>query len=144
LPEPPQIKENSAVLQFPKLAIAGAAPKPARPAPKVVAFIKPAQRGLLHRVFGGQKDHFVPANPLEHPMPPAKTLGTAGDETIELEAKIDRNGNVVHVKTIEGSDELARASANTVYHWRFEPARQNGSPVDSDMLVRFEFSNSPR
>ncbi len=148
LPEPPTITEKASLPQFPKLPVsASASPQPTR----VVAYIKPAPQSSLKQVLralrlsGGKTEAFTPANPLEHPMPAAaKPLAADADKTVELAAKIDATGNVVNVKVLQGSTQLADTSANALYRWRFEPARQNGAPVDSEMLVRFEFSNSTR
>jgi outer membrane biosynthesis protein TonB len=131
--------------QLPKLVIPADTPKPKR----VVAFIKPSQPFLrkvpILRALGKSGDSFVPANPLEHPLPPGATASDAeGQDAVELAARIDRSGKVTHVKTLQGSKDLARASAAVLYRWKFEPARQNGAPVDSEMLVRFEFGETPQ
>jgi protein TonB len=111
------------------------APAPAR----VVAYIKPASSFMrkvpILRAFSGRKEDYVPASPLDHPLPATSRAGA-----VELSAKIDRQGMVVSVKVLQGDHQLAGASADALHHWKFEPARQNGSPVESEMLVRFEFS----
>jgi protein TonB len=96
-------------------------------------------------MLGGKgRRNFVPANPVENPLPavagrPAQAKTASA---VEMEARIDRRGNVVSVKVLNGDNRLASASAKTLYRWRFSPARQDGEPVDSEMLVRFEFAGA--
>jgi hypothetical protein len=142
VPDPPQIAEGRPLDQVPKLLIPVATP--IHPGPRVVAYVKPAPPSFIRRVLGTSSDGFTPANPLDHPLPPIAPTAPSRYQAVELAAKIDRNGKVVRVKTLEGSGELARISASTLSQWRFQPARQNGEPVDSEMLVRFELSNTPR
>jgi hypothetical protein len=98
-------------------------------------------------VLGGKsREGFVPANPLENPLPAisARPLDARKPASVEMAAKIDRRGNVVSVKIVDGDNRLAGLSSKTLYRWRFNPARQNGEPVDSEMLVRFEFAGNDR
>ncbi len=146
LPDPPALSRTP-MPQIPKLAIP--ANLPHGPAQRVVAYIKPSQSLLRRlpvlRAFSRDNEKFVPANPLEHPLPAGGGKADRdGDASVELAAKIDRSGKVVAVKMMQGSNELARASALVLYRWRFEPARQDGEPVESEMLVRFEFGESPQ
>ncbi len=147
LPDPPAVAVN-VVPQIPKIATPAAGPQ-SRPGKRVVAYIKPSQSLLRRlpvlRALSKSSETFVPANPLEHPLPGGTGSADAdSDGAVELAAKIDRSGKVINVKTLQGSNDLARASASVLYRWRFEPARQNGEPVDSEMLVRFEFTDSTR
>jgi hypothetical protein len=146
LPDPPAIVHASAVSALPKVIAARLGPAGAE---RIVAFVKPAPssslRGAFRKVLGGKGNQdFVPASPVDHPMPSvdAKAPVPEGDgaKSLEMEAKIDRQGNVVHVKVVGSHDPLSVACASALYRWRFDPARQNGEPVDSEMLVRFEFS----
>jgi protein TonB len=119
----------------------------------VVAFIKPVDRNrqgirripLLRSLAGsGDGEDFVPANPLSHPLPPVPDGEIAdGENSVELTARIDRGGSVARVKYSDGNHRLSKVSANALSHWRFEPARQNGEPVESEMVVRFEFRKKP-
>ncbi len=148
LPDPPAVSARTAMPQIPKLVMAGTSAR-SRPAKRVVAYIKPSESFLrkvpLLRAFARSREDFVPANPLEHPLPAgAAAADSEGADSVELAAKIDRSGKVIRVKTLEGSDELARTSAEVLYRWTFEPARQNGEAVESEMLVRFEFTEGPQ
>jgi len=81
---------------------------------------------------------------VDHPLPalPREEI-PEGDSSVELLARIDRSGAVAHVKFADGNSDLTEPSASALSQWRFEPARQNGAPVDSDLLVRFEFRKKP-
>jgi TonB family protein len=97
---------------------------------------------LLHGFSGHNAgEEFVPANPIEVPVPTQASAGNAlkKGNTIEMLAKVDREGNVESVKLVDGNRQLADTSAEAILRWRFEPARQNGTPVDSSMRIRFEF-----
>lgn len=86
----------------------------------------------------------MPANPVAHPLPAVPEDEIPASETsVELLARIDRSGTVAHVRFSDGNSQLTDASASALTQWRFEPARQNGEPVDSDLLVRFEFRKKP-
>ena len=81
----------------------------------------------------------MPALEASGPMPESDSA-----RSLEMVAKVDRTGKVVHVKVRKPEDPLSVACATALYRWKFDPARQNGAPVDSEMLVRFEFTISDR
>jgi len=150
LPDPPAVVASSR----PAAALPHFAPPPPpeREAPdKVVAYFKPAPassfRQAFEKVFTGHgaEDGFVAANPVERPLPvPAGAAPLEKGSSIEMLAKVDRYGNVVNVKMVEGNRQLADASADAILRWRFEPARRNGTPVESAMRIRFEFRGPSR
>jgi outer membrane biosynthesis protein TonB len=115
----------------------------------VVAYFKPAPlspiRGAFQKVFTGHAagDGFVPASPVESPLPspPASAVPLDEETNIEILAKVDRLGNVVNVKVVDGNRQLARLSTDALLRWRFDPARRNGAPVESAMRIRLEFRN---
>jgi len=122
------------------------APAP-RPPDQVIAYIKPAPPSFVRRAldrFAGRG--FVDARPLDHPLPevPRGEPPDGAQATVELRAKIGPGGRVVGLKPVSGDARLARASENALAHWTFEPARANGEPVESEMVVRFVFHHSPR
>jgi TonB family protein len=118
----------------------------------VVAYFKPAQpssiRQAFQKVFTGHSagDGFVAASPVEQPLPslPPDAVPLEEGASVEMQAKVDRLGNVVNVKVVEGNRQLADASADALFRWRFDPARRNGAPVESAMRIRFEFRNPSR
>jgi hypothetical protein len=113
----------------------------------VIAYLKPAPsssfRLAIQKVFTGHGtgDGFVPPNPIEYPLPspPPNAVPLEDGTNIEMLAKVDRLGNVVNVKVVEGNRQLADVSADALLRWRFDPARRNGVPVESAMRIRFEF-----
>jgi hypothetical protein len=115
----------------------------------VIAYLKPAApssiRHAIQKVFTGRSsgDGFVPANPVESPLPspPANAAPLEEGTNIEMLAKVDRLGNVVNVKVVDGNRQLADLSADALLRWRFDPARRNGAPVESAVRIRFEFHN---
>ena len=159
LPDPPAIAPHNSAPSLPRLTPFVPPPAPATglPAGGVVAYVKPAPPSSIRHAF--QKvpvilgltapksgEGFVPANPVEQPLPslPPKPVRLEKGTSVQLLAKVDRRGNVVNVKVVEGNHQLAGASSDALLRWRFEPARQNGEPVESGMLVRFEFHNLSR
>jgi len=151
LPEPPPIQPVRPAASFPRMvasppAIAGRAPD------EVIAYLKPATpssiRVAFQKVFTGHSagDGFVPASPVESPLPspPANAVPLGQGANIEMLAKVDRLGNVVNVKVVEGNRHLADLSTDALLRWRFDPARRNGTPVESAMRIRFEFRNPSR
>ena len=151
LPEPPVVQPAALSLSVPK--IVSAPPSPVhKDTNKVLAFVKPVQPSSIRQAIGkvpllrgfsgrNASEDFVPANPIEVPVPSQASAGNAlkKGNTIEMLAKVDRQGYVESVKLVDGNRQLADTSAEAILRWRFEPARQNGTPVDSAMRIRFEF-----
>jgi protein TonB len=138
LPDPPVVAPRAAVAAVPGILASVKPTTPAADPPKVVAYFKPAPHSLrkvpvLRSLSHNATEGFVPPNPVVHPLP------VAPDGAV----RVDRNGLVSHVKFSDGNRRLTDKSASALTRWRFEPARQNGEPVESDMLVRFEFRKQP-
>ena len=149
LPDPPPTRKSPAMASLPAIMTAAPAP-PSLSAGGVTAYIKPASgsgiRHAIRKIFAAPRntEGFVPASPLDHPLPELPEDAAPGSDTsVELLARIDRSGAVAHVKYADGNSQLTGASSTALAQWRFEPARQNGAPVESDMLVRFEFRRKP-
>ncbi len=58
---------------------------------------------------------------------------------VEVHFCISPEGRVYDVKSVQGSPILARAAIEAVEAWRYEPARRNGTPVDSQASTNFDF-----
>jgi hypothetical protein len=142
LPEPPLIVPDVAAPSVPH--IVSSQPGVARRSPeRVVAYYNadppPASiRHTIQKVFTGHSASagFVAANPVEAPLPSPPVSAEPLEEggTIEMLAKVDRLGNVVDVKVVDGNRQLAGLSTDALFRWRFDPARRNGAPIDSAML----------
>ena len=113
LPDAPEVTAGATVPEF--AALPAALSRANAPSRRVVAFIKPSKSGLrqaLHKVFGGRSEEFVPASPLDNPLPSSgKAPAGGGEDSVELAAKIDSRGNVVAVKVVQGNHHLAGVSA---------------------------------
>ena len=61
--------------------------------------------------------------------------------TVELEADIDRFGRVVDARLVSTTNkDFVDACLDAIVRWRFEPARRNGTPIDSKVIQPFEFN----
>jgi TonB family protein len=58
---------------------------------------------------------------------------------VEVHFCISPEGRVYDAKSVQGSPILARAALEAVEAWRYEPARLNGTPVDSQASTNFDF-----
>jgi protein TonB len=59
--------------------------------------------------------------------------------TVELEATIDENGNVVNLRVLRSIPLLDGAALEAVRQWKYEPTLLNGSPVPILMSVSVKF-----
>lgn len=85
----------------------------------------------------------VPAGYLIAPAPPYPPAARRGGEqgTVLLRVLVTREGAParVEVEASSGSTELDATALETVRHWRFVPARQDGTTIDSWVLVPIVF-----
>lgn len=59
--------------------------------------------------------------------------------TVKLRAVINREGNVVDLRLVEGTCALAKASIEAVRQWRYAPTLLNGEPVEVDTFIEVVF-----
>jgi TonB family protein len=83
-----------------------------------------AQRELLHRV---------------EPEYPEAARQQNMEGVVVLELHIGTNGSVQDVDVVSGLPLLAQASTDAVKQWRFKPRVVNGSPVEMQTRVTFNF-----
>ena len=78
-------------------------------------------------------------NPPPRYPPIARRNGEQG--TVTLRVLVTRTGEPgsVSLEKTSGSALLDAAALDTVKHWRFVPAQQNGEPVDAPVLVPIVF-----
>ena len=83
----------------------------------------------------------MPAKILSAPQPPfpswAKKLDVAS--VVKLDAAIDAKGNLEQTKIVAGPRLLERAAEQAVQLWIFEPAKLDGKPAESHMVLTVEF-----
>jgi hypothetical protein len=83
---------------------------------------------------------FTGARPIDTPQP-ALPEGTATSaEPVLIQVLIDFEGAVQRPTYVGGPSEMFRAAADAVGRWRFEPARLNGAPIASGVLLQVRFA----
>ena len=74
----------------------------------------------------------APAYPLG-----ARSSGVQGD--VVIETTIDKSGNVVRMHVISGPAMLRPSALEALKHWKYEPSRLDGEPVEVQMQVTIKF-----
>jgi protein TonB len=74
----------------------------------------------------------APAYPLS-----ARSSSVQGD--VVIETTIDKSGNVVRTHVLSGPAMLRASALEALKHWRYEPSRLNGEPVEVQMQVTIKF-----
>ena len=77
--------------------------------------------------------------PPEYPVL-AKTARVQG--TVDIEAVIDENGNVVKAHAMDGPALLIEAALKAVTQWKYEPTYLNGKPYPVDLTIQVSFNLS--
>lgn len=83
------------------------------------------ERLLIHRV---------------EPIYPAEAREKNLQAIVALDLIVGRDGSVLSVRPLNGPDILARAAADALRWWKFQPYRENGRPmvVETTMAVEFK------
>ena len=79
------------------------------------------------------------------PSVPANVRAMLRSESrVEVKVAIDETGKVVRAEAVNRTGEMAsylsQTAVNTARMWRFRPARNNGKPVPSEMVLNFRFT----
>jgi hypothetical protein len=82
---------------------------------------------------------FTPARPVASPAPSPPEGTTGPTEPVLVQVLIDFDGAVQRPTYAGGPFDLFRAAADAVGRWRFEPARLNGAPIASGVLLQVRF-----
>ena len=64
------------------------------------------------------------------PRYPQNALSMRIQGTVQLEATIDKEGNVRNIRALNGDPILARAATEAVQQWRYKPYYLDGQPVE--------------
>ncbi|NMG44549.1 TonB family protein [Aromatoleum toluvorans] len=139
-PQSPQVREREAPPQG--HSTAPAAPEAAAPAPAA------AGESISARLPSGGTG--APSQParydaayLENPSPQYPKLsrrrGEEGKVTLRVRVRADGRAENVEIAQTSGHPRLDAAARETVLSWRFVPARQGGTPIDSSLLVPVVF-----
>lgn len=107
------------------------------------AIVAQQSLGDATRQTRAQKD---PGARLIHREPPvyppeAKAKGISG--TVVVSALIDKQGNVISAKVIEGDKIFWDAALTAVKAWKFEPATSQGQPVEETTQIKITFCAQP-
>jgi TonB family protein len=74
-------------------------------------------------------------NPTYPPM--AKNAHMQG--VVELAVQITKDGSVAQVRRLTGQPILAGAAIEAVKQWKYDPAKVNGQPVETETTVKLDF-----
>jgi len=77
------------------------------------------------------------------PRYPQNALSMRIQGAVQMEATIDREGNVTNLKVISGDPILSRAATDAVHQWRYKPYYLDGDPVEiqTQITVNFKLPN---
>jgi TonB family protein len=73
------------------------------------------------------------------PKYPQAALAVHTQGTVQIEATIDKEGNVVNPKVLSGDLVLARAALDAVRQWRYKPYYLDGEPVEIQTQITITF-----
>ncbi len=73
------------------------------------------------------------------PTYPPAALAAHAEGAVQIEAIIDKEGNVTNLKVLSGSAVLARAAVEAVRQWRYKPYYLNGEPVEIQTQITVNF-----
>ena len=73
------------------------------------------------------------------PRYPQNALAMRVQGSVQLQATINKEGNISNLKTITGDAVLARAASEAVKQWRYKPYYLNGEPVDIETQITVNF-----
>ena len=73
------------------------------------------------------------------PRYPQNALSMHLQGTVQLEATIDKEGNVKNLKVASGDAILVRAAMDAVRQWRYKPYYLDGDPVEIQTQITINF-----
>jgi protein TonB len=73
------------------------------------------------------------------PTYPPTALAMRIQGAVQLEATINKEGNITNLKTVKGDPVLARAASAAVKQWRYKPYYLDGAPVEIETLITVNF-----
>lgn len=83
-----------------------------------------AQKNLLHS---------------EGPRYPTEAKAKHIQGSVILQGTIDRQGNVIQLKPLQGDPLLVQAAIDAVKEWKYKPYTLNGEPVDVETTFKIDF-----
>jgi len=115
-------------------AMGTVAPPPPPPPPVVVA-----SNGPLH-IGGNVKSPRAISTP--QPKYPMLALQARIEGDVQIDAVIDKDGNVVQERAMSGPPLLISAAVDAVKHWKYQPTYLNGEPWPIELTINVTFSLS--
>ncbi len=114
-----------------------------KPKERLVATVRPEKPNVVKRAlshvpgFGklrGEAQNFIEARPLFRVTPAGRQVSATA-----VKVRIDETGAVRSAWLSGNAVDSAAASAalNAAKRWRFAPARRNGKPVESSLVIQF-------
>jgi TonB family protein len=76
------------------------------------------------------------------PKYPAEARSSHAQGAVQIEATIDKEGNVVHPKVLSGNSVFAKAALDAVRQWRYKPYLLNGEPVEIKTQITINFRSN--
>ncbi len=73
------------------------------------------------------------------PKYPPAALAVHAQGAVDIEATIDKEGNVTNVKVLKGDAILAHAAVEAVRQWRYKPYYLDGQPVEIETQITVNF-----
>ena len=73
------------------------------------------------------------------PKYPAAALAVHAQGAVQIEATINKEGNVINPKVLKGDPLLARAALDAVRQWRYKPYYLDGDPVEIQTQITINF-----
>ncbi len=117
-------------------AMGTVAPPPPSPPPAPAAV---ASNGPLH-IGGNVKSPRAISTP--QPKYPMLALQARIEGDVEIDAVIDKDGNVVQERVMSGPPLLVSAAMDAVKHWKYQPTYLNGAPWPIELTINVTFSLS--
>ena len=73
------------------------------------------------------------------PRYPQNAMSMRVQGAVQLEATINKEGNISNLKVVSGDSVLARAASDAVRQWRYKPYYLNGEPVEIETQITVNF-----
>jgi TonB family protein len=98
--------------------------------------VLPSRSGSTKLQHATLLDHDADANTIRYPE---RAKRDKIDGIVRLVARIAPDGTVESVAAVEGNDLLGDAASQAIRKWHFQPATENGEPVEDQVRIRVEF-----
>jgi len=76
------------------------------------------------------------------PKYPPAALAVHAQGAVQIEATIDKEGNVTNLKVLSGDSVFARAALEAVRQWRYKPYYLDGGPVEIQTEITVNFKTN--